>query len=126
MLYKRNEYFRYTFEEPFEATFRLKKEASETSPEEISKKGKCLMIDISPNGVKMYSELFIAIDQLNHVELQFKIDETPIQIDGEFIWSHRKKVGFEYGVRLMGDEESEKLIISELKNRRKKELELKK
>lgn len=126
MLYKRNEYFRYTFDVPFEATFRLIKDASETSPEEISKKGNCKMIDISPKGVKMYSELFIAIDKLNHVELQFQLDEEPIQIIGEFIWSRRQKEGFEYGVRLMGDEVSESLIISELKSRRKKELELKK
>ncbi|WP_391120418.1 PilZ domain-containing protein [Psychrobacillus sp. L3] len=126
MLYKRNEYFRYTFDEPNEATFRLIKDASESSPEEISKKGKCLIIDISPNGVKMYTELFIAIEKLNHVELQVTLDEMPISLIGEFVWSHRKNVGYEYGVRFIDGEKRESLIISELKNRRKKEMESKK
>lgn len=126
MLYKRNEYFRYTFDETCEATFRLIKNASESSPEEISKKGKCLLVDISPNGVKIYTELFISINKLNLVELQFNLDETPISIMGEFIWSHRKKNGFEYGIKLIGDANSENLIVSELKQRSKKELESKK
>ena len=126
MLYKRNEYFRYTFDEPCEATFRLIKDASESSPEEISKKGKCTVIDISPHGMKMYSELFISIEKLNHVELQFTLDETLISLIGEFVWSHRKISGYEYGVRFMDDEKGESLIISELKNRRKKEIESKK
>lgn len=125
MLYKRNEYFRYSFAKPLDATFRLIKDHSEGSPEEISKKGKCELIDISPNGVKMYSTLFISIEQLHIVELQFTLDETPISIIGEFVWSHRKKNGYEYGVKLMGDDNSEKLIINELKSRSKKEMELK-
>lgn len=126
MLYKRNEFFRYTFVEPCEATFRLIKDASESSPEEISKKGKCTIIDISPNGLKMYSELFVSIEKLNHLELQFILDEIPITIVGEFVWSHRKISGYEYGVRFMDDDNRESLIITELKNRRKKEVERKK
>lgn len=126
MQYKRNEYFRYTFGEPCEATFRLIKNASETSPQEISNKGTCKIIDISPNGLKIYSELFISIDKLKQIEINFNLDEAPLTMIGEFIWSKGKFSGFEYGVRLLGDTESEQLIISELKSRRRKEMEIKK
>lgn len=122
MQYKRNEYFRYSFNEPFEATFRLIKDATDTSPEELSKKGICQIIDISPNGLKISTEFLIAIDKLNHVEIQFTLDEAPLSRIGEFIWSHRKVGGYEYGVKLLGDIKSEQEIINELKNRRKKEM----
>ncbi|WP_144509539.1 PilZ domain-containing protein [Bacillus sp. FJAT-22090] len=122
MQYKRNEYFRYSFTEPFEATFRLIKDANGTSPEEISKKGICQIIDISPNGLKIFTDLLIAIDKLNHVEIQFRLDEALLSRIGEFVWSHRKAGGYEYGVKLLGDTESEQEIITELKSRRKKEI----
>lgn len=126
MKYNRNEYFRYTFEEPCDATFRLIKQSVGNAEVELSKKGVCKIIDISPHGLKMFSELFISIDQLHHVELNFTLDTNPISMVGEFVWSHRKAFGHEYGVKLVGDSESERMIIGELKNRRRKELELKK
>ncbi|MEK3978383.1 PilZ domain-containing protein [Psychrobacillus sp. FSL K6-2836] len=125
MKYNRNEYFRYTFEEPCDATFRLIKQSVGNAEVELSKKGVCKIIDISPHGLKMFSELFISIDQLHHVELNFTLDTNPISMVGEFVWSHRKAFGHEYGVKLVGDSESERMIIGELKNRRRKELELK-
>ncbi|WP_419961361.1 PilZ domain-containing protein [Psychrobacillus sp. BM2] len=126
MKYNRNEYFRYTFGEPCDATFRLIKQPVGNAGVELSKKGACKIIDISPNGLKMFSELFISIDQLHHVELNFTLDTNPISMVGEFVWSHRKAFGHEYGVKLVGDSESEKMIIGELKNRSRKEMELKK
>lgn len=126
MKYNRNEYFRYTFGEPCDATFRLIKQRGDNTEVELSKKGACKIIDISPNGLKMFSELFISIDQLHHVELNFTLDTNPISMVGEFVWSHRKAFGHEYGVKLVGDSESEKMIIGELKNRSRKEMELKK
>ncbi|QUG40819.1 PilZ domain-containing protein [Psychrobacillus sp. INOP01] len=126
MKYNRNEYFRYTFGEPCDATFRLIKQRDGNAEVELSKKGVCKIIDISPNGLKMFSELFISIDQLNHVELNFTLDTNPISMVGEFVWSHRKAFGHEYGVKLVGDSESESMIIEELKKRSRKEMELKK
>lgn len=126
MKYNRNEYFRHTFGEPCDATFRLIKQSVGNAEVELSKKGVCKIIDISPHGLKMFSELFISIDQLHHVELNFTLDTNPISMVGEFVWSHRKAFGHEYGVKLVGDSESERMIIGELKNRRRKEMELKK
>lgn len=121
MQYKRHEYFRYTFSEPCEATFRIIKDASATGPAEISKKGTCEIMDISPSGLKIFTKYTIAIDKLNHVEICFQLDETPITISGEFVWSRRKINGCEYGIKLLGDNNTEQLIISELKSRRRKE-----
>ncbi|MFJ7825239.1 PilZ domain-containing protein [Psychrobacillus sp. NPDC096623] len=126
MKYNRNEYFRYTFGEPCDATFRLIKQHQGDAEVELSKKGACKIIDISPNGVKMFSELFISIEQLHYVELNFTLDTNPISMVGEFVWSHRKSFGHEYGIKLVGDDDSEKMIIAELKNRRRKEMELNK
>ena len=53
MKYNRNEYFRYTFEEPCDATFRLIKQQEDNAEVELSKKGACKIIDISPNGLKI-------------------------------------------------------------------------
>lgn len=126
MIYKRNEFYRYTFEEPCDATFRLIIDTNETSQVELSNRGNCRIIDISPNGLRMSSEFKISIDQLKHIEMQFILDELTIRMVGNFVWSHKKPYGYEYGVRLLGDEESEKIITSELKNRRKKEMNIKK
>jgi len=126
MLYKRNEYFRYTFGEPCDATFRLIKNANATSEMEMSKKGTCKIIDISPNGLRIYTQFQISIDQLKQVEMQFVLDESPIQIIGEFVWTKRKNDAFEYGIKLMGNHEIENLITEELKARRHKEVEKKK
>ena len=76
MLYKRNEYFRYTFGEPCDATFRLIKNANGTSEMEMSKKGNCKIMDISPNGLRIYTQFQISIDQLKQVEMQFVLDES--------------------------------------------------
>ena len=122
MQYKRNEYFRYTFGEPSEATFRLIKQKDDENGVELSKKGKCYIVDVSPNGVKMLSDLFIDIDKLKKVELSFVLDEKSITMVGDLVWFQKKINGYEYGVKLNGDQDSEQLIVNELKIRRKKEM----
>lgn len=125
MHYKRQESFRYTFTEPCKATFRLIKDANGLTEAEISKKGNCEIIDISPHGFKIFTEYSIAIDKHIHVELHFTIDESPFDLIGEFVWSHRKINGYEYGINLPEDPYTEQLIISELKNLRRKSMNIK-
>lgn len=126
MHYKRKESFRYTFTEPCEATFRLIKDASGLTAQEISKKGSCKIIDISPHGLKIFTEFSIAIDKQLHVELHFTIDESRINLVGEFVWSHKKMHGYEYGINLPSDINTEQLIISELKSLRRKSINIEK
>ena len=56
----------------------------------MSKKGACKIMDISPNGLRIYTQFQISIDQLKQVEMQFVLDESPIQIIGEFVWTKEK------------------------------------
>ncbi|TQR17624.1 PilZ domain-containing protein [Psychrobacillus soli] len=126
MHYKRKESFRYTFTEPCKATFRLIKDANGLSEKEISKKGICEIIDISPHGVKIFTEFSIAIDKQIHVELNFTLDESPIDLIGEFVWSHRKINGYEYGINFPEDTNTEQLIINELKSLRRKSINVQK
>ncbi|SER64539.1 PilZ domain-containing protein [Psychrobacillus sp. OK032] len=126
MQYKRNESFRYTFTEPCKATFRLIKDANGLTEKEISKKGICEIIDISPHGLKIFTEYSIAIDKQIHVELNFTLDESPIDLVGEFVWSRRKINGSEYGINLPGDTYTEQLIIRELKNLGRKSMNMRK
>lgn len=126
MHYKRNESFRYTFTEPCKATFRLIKDAAGFTGQEISKKGSCEIIDISPHGLKIFTEFSIAIDKQLHVELHFTINELPIDLVGEFVWSHKKMSGYEYGINFPVDINTEQIIISELKSLRRKSMNLEK
>ncbi|MFJ8064135.1 PilZ domain-containing protein [Psychrobacillus sp. NPDC096426] len=126
MHYKRKESFRYTYTEPCKATFRLIKDAVGLTEPEKSKKGSCDIIDISPHGLKIFTEFSIAIEKHIHVELNFTIDESPIDLIGEFVWSHRKINGYEYGINFPEDTYTEQLIVNELKNLRKKSMNIKK
>lgn len=125
MQYKRNEYFRYTFGEPCEATFRLIKDTGGDRPTEFSNKGKCQIIDISPNGLRIITELSIVIELLKVIEVNFIIDETPLSMIGELVWSKKNVNGFEYGVRLSEDQNNEQKIVNDLKVRSRKEMALK-
>jgi hypothetical protein len=89
---------------------------------ELSKKGKCYIVDISPNGARILSDLLMDIKQLKKIELSFVLDEKPITIIGDLIWSQKKVSGYEYGVQFHGNQETEQLIVNELKARRKKEI----
>lgn len=126
MQYKRKESFRYTFTEPCKATFRLIKDANGLTEKEISNKGICEIIDISPHGLKIFTEFSIAIDKQIHVEINFTLDESPIDLVGELVWSHRKINGYEYGINLPEDTYTEQLIINELKNVRRKSMDMRK
>lgn len=123
MQYKRNEYFRYTFGEPSAATFRLIKDLGGDQPTEFSNKGNCQIVDISPNGLRMVTELSIAIELIKRMEISFVIDETPLNLIGELVWCKKSVHGFEYGVKLIGDHDTEQRIVNELKSRRRKEVE---
>ena len=59
MQYNRKETFRHTFEDPIPATFRLMIEGENETDVEISKRGPCLIVDLSPSGLRMYSDLGI-------------------------------------------------------------------
>jgi len=122
MYLKRKEGFRFVFNQPIDARFKLL-----VSGQAIEAIGSCpaQILDISPRGAKMFSEVkfgeYIHSSTLQ-VELQFVLDVTTIQAIGEVVWSKPFGKGYQYGVQFQAQENIDELIISEMKKRRKKEV----
>lgn len=124
MFYKRAEYFRYTFGEPLEATFRILV-ADETRKE--SGLGNCALIDLSPGGAKLFAKFDIPLER-KPVQLQliFTLFESQINTVGTVVWKKSHRGGYLYGFDIEEDENIAQLIVQELKLRRRFEVEEKK
>ncbi|MFC7685705.1 PilZ domain-containing protein [Ureibacillus sp. GCM10028918] len=122
MHFKRQEGFRFVFNEPIEASFRLL-----VNGQPVEALGSCpgQILDVSPRGVKMFSEVKFG-EYLNkatlQVELQFVLDVTTIQAVGEIVWRKPFGRGNQYGILFQAQKNIDELIISEMKLRRKKEV----
>lgn len=122
MAFKRTEGFRFTFNEPLNANFVI---LIDGVPEDIERtKYQCEIIDISPRGMKMFSNKEIGKhnNQLVQLEVQFILDEVLIKAVGEIIWSKDFGQKIQYGLVFENQTHIEELIVSELKLRRKKEV----
>lgn len=119
MLYKRHEYFRHSFGTPLDATFRivLGEGANESNP------GNCVLLDISPGGTKIATDFKLPSEQ-GPVSLRFNfiLFETPIEIEGKIAWKKQSVGGFQYGIDFVEDPSVGKLIVDELKLRRRTEV----
>lgn len=126
MIFKRQEGFRFVFSEPLPASFCL---LIDGKPQDIEKtQYQCDIHDISPRGMKMFSNVEIGVDssKLVQVEVHFILDVTKIKAIGEMVWTKKVVNGFQYGLIFVDQPAVEELIVSELKGRRKKELHAKK
>ncbi|WP_255457361.1 PilZ domain-containing protein [Sporosarcina sp. JAI121] len=121
MLYKRTEYFRYTFGKPFEAEFRIvvtNGTAKESSP------GGCKLLDISPGGAKIFTNFNIPIEgESVRLHLTFTLHEEMIDLQGVIVWKKPYSDGYMYGYDFDEDAAIEQLIVEELKLRRKSEID---
>ncbi|MDW0116978.1 PilZ domain-containing protein [Sporosarcina thermotolerans] len=119
MQYKRHEYFRHTFDNPLSATFRILVEGSSNE----SNPGNCMLLDISTGGTKLISSLDIPTDTGPvRLRLNFVIYEANINVIGEIVWKRRGIDGIRYGIKFIEDASTEKLILDELKLRRRTEI----
>ena len=122
MHFKRQEGFRFVFNEPIEASFKLIENG------QIVDSGtsfSCRILDISPRGVKMFAEAINGeyIKKANlQIQLQFVLDVTTIQAIGEIVWHKPYGKGNQYGILFKNQKDIDELIISEMKLRRKKEV----
>ncbi|MFC5604669.1 PilZ domain-containing protein [Sporosarcina koreensis] len=119
MLYKRHEYFRHSFGTPLDATFRIVvgEGATESNP------GDCFLLDISPGGTKIITDFDLPSEQGPvSLRLNFTLFETPIEIEGKIAWKKQSIDGFQYGIDFVEDPSIEKLIVDELKLRRRTEV----
>jgi hypothetical protein len=119
MLYKRHEYFRHSFGTPLNATFRIVIEegANESNP------GDCLLLDISPGGTKIATDFDLPSEKEPvTVRLHFTLFETPIDVEGVIAWKKQSVGGFQYGIDFVEDPSISKMIVDELKLRRRTEI----
>lgn len=120
MNFKRQEGFRFVFNEPIDAKFKIiiNGQANVGTYD-------CKILDISPRGIKMFSTAQIG-EYLNsttlQIEVQFVLDVTMIYATGDIVWSKPYAGGIQYGVLFHAREDIGELIISEMKLRRKKEV----
>lgn len=123
MIFKRNEGFRFAFGEPLYASFVL---LIDGKPQNLEKtQYPCEIQDVSPRGMKMFSNVEIGEDstKLVQLEIHFILDVTKIRAVGEIVWSKKVMEGFHYGLIFDKQPVVEELIVAELKGRRKKELQ---
>ncbi|MEG0450246.1 MAG: PilZ domain-containing protein [Lysinibacillus sp.] len=119
MIFKRKEGFRFKFDEPIQTTFSIVENGEALAGE----KAIAQIIDISPKGIKMFSDVIVGKNEVINpqLELQFVLDTRSIHVYGEIMWSRPFGKGRQYGVFFHNQAVVEELIIEELKLRRKKE-----
>lgn len=124
MLYNRKEAFRHTFNNPISATFQLIVEGEKEDEVEFSNKGACLIIDLSPSGIRIYSKLDIPKrpGYPIHLAIEVVLTDRPLKLVGDLVWKKAYMDGHQYGVDLKTDEKIEFQIIHELKERRRLEM----
>lgn len=114
MIYRRNEGFRYTFNEPIDCSFKIIKIDHKQISSEF---GHGNIIDISPSGLKFITTLDLSPSRKEvEVEIHFSIDGVPFVMPGVIIWQKKGYHNdFSYGVKLEASHEVADQIIEQLK-----------
>lgn len=87
----------------------------------IFRKGQ--IIDISPSGLKMFTEVDLSSNsEMYDLDLSFILFSKSINVKGDIRWKKAFGDGYYYGIDMNNVEQHQELIISELKLRRKKEV----
>ncbi|MFJ7699405.1 PilZ domain-containing protein [Lysinibacillus fusiformis] len=116
MIFKRQEGFRFKFEEPVQITFAV----YENGKVNHGQTAMAELLDISPRGLKMYTEVDLGVNP-PPLDIHFVLDTQEVRAYGEVIWSRPFGSGKQYGVYFNDQGRVEELIVDELKLRRKKE-----
>ncbi|MGG2053161.1 PilZ domain-containing protein [Lysinibacillus pakistanensis] len=116
MIFKRQEGFRFKFEEPITMTFAIYEDGRVNQEQTAMAE----LLDISPRGLKMFTEVDLGVNP-PPLDLRFVLDTREVRAYGEIIWSRPFGTGKQYGVFFNNQGAVEDLIVEELKLRRKKE-----
>jgi len=116
MIFKRQEGFRFKFEEPVTMTFAIYEDGRVNQEQTAMAE----LLDISPRGLKMFTEVDLGVNP-PPLDLRFVLDTREVRAYGEIIWSRPFGNGKQYGVFFNNQGSVEDLIVEELKLRRKKE-----
>ncbi|MCA1056638.1 PilZ domain-containing protein [Rossellomorea aquimaris] len=122
MQYKRHESFRYTFQEPELATYKLIIEKEGAMVE--TKQSDALVLNLSPNGARIKTTLDLPIQERKYLlELQLNLNGTTFSVLGIPVWKRREINQYVYGIEALEDQKTKQIVINELKqfvNSRKK------
>ncbi|WP_017728271.1 PilZ domain-containing protein [Halalkalibacterium ligniniphilum] len=123
MPFRREDAFRYTFEDPLKSTFRLIK-ADEKNIR--SSEGEMCILDISPGGIRMSTtyELPDPEETSLFLEIDLPINEAALVMRGEVVWKKSYASSFEYGINFHNTEKERQMIVAELKIYVKRHLKL--
>ncbi|MEO4054193.1 PilZ domain-containing protein [Solibacillus sp. CAU 1738] len=122
MFFKRNEGFRFSFDDPIPASVVVLVDGKPVDIENT--RHQCGILDISPRGMKVFSESDFGAhyNEKLQLEIHFVLDMTDIVGIGEIMWVKPFGRGKQYGIIFHEQPSVEDLIINELKSRRKKEV----
>ncbi len=116
MIFKRQEGFRFKFEEPIQITFAI----YENGKVNHRQTAMADLLDISPRGLKMFTEVDLGINP-PPLDIHFVLDTQEVRAYGDVIWSRPFGNGKQYGIQFNDQGPVEDMIVEELKLRRKKE-----
>ena len=122
MAFKRQEGFRFSFGEPLDANFVVLADGKSRTAGDT--KESCKVLDISPHGMKVLTNVDLKKFEANTVQLEvyFYLDATEIKALADVVWSKPFGANFQYGLIFEKQPIVEELIIEELKIRRRKEI----
>lgn len=114
MIYRRKTNFRYTFESPIPAYFRIIKIDGKLVN---TSEGEAKIINISPEGIKLSSKLNIPkIDnRFIKIFVRFNLNQKGFEFKGDIIWKKKKGASCDYGIDMDVDEEERTELIKQLK-----------
>ncbi|SOC34980.1 PilZ domain-containing protein [Ureibacillus acetophenoni] len=124
MKFKRQEGFRFVFNEPIKANFVIVNKDGQVDQINHKNSHPCEILDQSPRGIKIYSNVEIGEDEVQPVqlEIEFVLDVTTIRALGEVVWTKPFGQGKQYGIHIIDQPDIVDLIINEMKQRRRKEV----
>lgn len=121
MRYNRHDYFRFEFEPRLPAKFRIQLDSEE---KKLSNEGECELLDISTGGVKFFTFLDLPLQSKKlELQLEFTLHQHPFELLGGVVWKHEAEHGYQYGFEFGEEQQADALIIEELKQRKRAEIQ---
>lgn len=108
MYYKRNESYRFVFNQPVEGKL-TKREENDTVNAAIE------IVDVSNEGAKIRCHHLISFDKNTKIHLSFNLNSSSFHATGIVIWSKKYHNSIEMGLHLQTDDEYRNNMVRELK-----------
>ena len=115
MRFRRGESFRFEFEHPLNATFRV---IEVNGVGKMTHPAQAEIKNLSPHGIKLLTSLNMQLANVETIkaEIHFSMNENnPLVVKGIFVWQKEELKGYSYGIEIESTEDGEKKIIEELK-----------